>query len=85
MNAFETERLRDAERRIRDGIVAFAAYLAGRGTSEQVIAALCPADTDPAVRSSAFLDLLHLIDVRDQDHTDLPWEAQVDLNQMTGI
>lgn len=80
----DQEKLRDAQQRIRDGIVAFADYLAGVGTGERVVEALCPADVDDNVRSSAFADLLHIVDTRGPDRTDLPFEGQVDLDYMTG-
>lgn len=81
----DREHRAELEQRIRDGIVAFAAYLAGVGTGERVVDALCPADVDEAVRASAFADLLHIVDTLGPDRTDLPFDGQVDLDYMTGV
>lgn len=81
----DREHLADAEQRIRDGLVALAEFLVGKATAEQVVAALCPADVKPEWQKSAFADLLHIIDRRGPDRTDLPHDGQVDLDYMTGV
>lgn len=81
----DRERRRDAEQRIRNGLLAFAGFLAGHDTAEDVIAAFCPADVDRRRAWRCFADLLFLMDRRGPDRTDpLPHEAEVDLDYMTG-
>lgn len=80
----DREKLRDAEERIRAGLVAFAEHLLGKATAEQVVAAFCPADVNPQYQKTAFADLLHVLDTRGPDHTDLPFHGQEDLDYMTG-
>jgi hypothetical protein len=83
----DREKLRDAEQRIRDGIVALADYLTDRDDYDiphEVIRVLCPADVDALVRESCFDALLHVVIRRRPDCTDLPHEGQVDLDYMTG-
>ena len=87
MTVFTEERLRDAEQRIRDGLVALADYLTDRSDYDiphEVIRALCPADVRPGIREGMFEDLLREVVRRRPDKTDLSHEGQVDLDYMTG-
>lgn len=83
----DREKLRDAEQRIRDGLTALADWLTDRDDYDipvQVIAALCPPDVPAQTRESCFQALLLACSVRGPDRTDLPYDAHVDLDYLTG-
>jgi hypothetical protein len=80
----DAEKLRELEQQRRNSLVAFAAFLTGHGTADGVLSALCPADVDWDRVKDCFADLLHVVDTRGADRTDLPFEGQVDLDYMTG-
>jgi hypothetical protein len=83
----DAEKLRDAEQRIRDSIVALADWLTDRDDydiPENALRALCPADVPDRVRERCFQSLLLAVSRRGADRTDLPFEGQVDLDYMTG-
>lgn len=76
-----------AEQRIRDSLVALADYLTDRDDydiPENVLRALCPDVTEDR-RNSCFRALLLATSVRGPDRSrPLPFDAEVDLDYMTG-
>jgi hypothetical protein len=83
----DREKLRDAEQRIRDALVALADWLTDRDGYDipvAVIRELCPDDVPGARQDSCFEDLLRVVVKRGPDRTDLPFEGQEDLDYMTG-
>jgi hypothetical protein len=83
----DREKLRDAEQRIRDGLVALADYLTDRDDydiPENVLRTLCP-DVPDDQRASCFRALLLATSTRGADRSrPLPFDAEVDLDYMTG-
>ena len=88
MTVFIEERLRAAEQRIRDSLIALADDLTDHDDYEipwSAIKAMCPADVPFAVIECRFRELLHAVVERGPDRSrPLPHEAEVDLDYMTG-
>lgn len=83
----DREKLRDAEQRIRDGLVAIADDLTDCDDYEipwRAIRAFCGHDIPAELVESCFTDLLRVVVKRGPDRTDLPYEGQEDLDYMTG-
>lgn len=84
----DAEKLREHEQRIRDALTELARWIVDPARTKfphAVVVALCPTDVDPVIRDDAFADLLRIAEQQGPDHTDLPWEGQVDLNEMTRV
>lgn len=83
----DREKLRHAEQRIRDMYVALADYLTDRDDYDlphEVLRAGSP-DVPDDERESAFRALLLAVSARGADRTrPLPFEAEVDLDYLTG-
>ena len=84
----DREKLRDAEQRIRDGLVALADALTSREDDYEIpwaaVRALCPPDVPAERIETSFEDLLREVVRRGPDRTDLSFEGQVDLDYLTG-
>ena len=84
----DREKLRDAEQRIRDGLVALADDLTDHDEYEipwSALRKLCPGDVPFQTIESRFRGLLHAVVQRGPDRSrPLPHEAEVDLDYMTG-
>jgi hypothetical protein len=84
----DREKLRDAEERIRDGLIALADDLTDHDEYEipwTAIRRLCPPDVPMSRLEGCFRGLLHAVVQRGPDRSrPLPFDAQVDLDYMTG-
>jgi hypothetical protein len=85
----DREKLRAIEQMRRDALVALADYLTDRDDDYAIpwsaIRALCPADVSWQVIKRCFRSLLMAVAVRGADRSrPLPFDAEVDLDYMTG-